>query len=81
MNLATGMMGAFTGFLTALLVDLDAWKSADENAKFSWNKAMRRWLYGTVAGFSMGIGGGAIQRSVDSIPQTEGIIRPLSYPG
>lgn len=47
------------GLLSAVAVDLDAWrKSLDEDgkvAKFSWRVALLRWAYGFVTGFGTGL--------------------------
>ena len=41
--------GAVSGFVSALLVDINAWKSSGENA-FDWRLAVKRWVLGSVSG-------------------------------
>jgi hypothetical protein len=49
-------VGALGGLLTAVLVDLDAWKSSAKGAKFDLETASRRWVYGAVAGGATALG-------------------------
>lgn len=51
--------GAFTGFLTAALVDYAAfrrWQNFDEARTYGWNIALWRWFQGTVAGAVTALG-------------------------
>lgn len=51
------LVAALGGFLTALIVDLDAWQSGVGG--FDWEKASRRWVYGSVTGAATALGVGA----------------------
>ncbi len=42
-------LGTIGGLASAILVDVDAWKSTPD-MPFDWNKAFRRWTYGIVTG-------------------------------
>jgi hypothetical protein len=46
--------GAITGFLTAVLVDLDAWRVA--GGSFNWQKALYRGIGGAIAGVTAAAG-------------------------
>lgn len=48
------LVGALTGFITALAVDLHAW--ADSDADFNWKKAAKRWVAGAIGGATVGAG-------------------------
>jgi hypothetical protein len=50
------LVGALGGLLTAVLVDLDAWKSSAKGAKFDLETASRRWVDGAVAGGATALG-------------------------
>lgn len=47
--------GATSGFLAALVVDLNAWSKSKD--PFDWALAVKRWLAGAVTGL---LGGGGI---------------------
>lgn len=42
--------GAVGGFVSAFLVDLDAWKASVATDKFDWAKAVKRWVAGAISG-------------------------------
>lgn len=57
----TIIAGAVSGFLSAFVVDLNAWSKSDGKA-FDWALAVKRWIAGAVAGVTAmfgvnGIGG------------------------
>lgn len=60
MNTKPILGGALTGFVSAFLVDLDAWKRAPKGSKFEWDLAAKRWLAGAVAGALAGLGLGSV---------------------
>ena len=44
------VVGAVTGFVSALLVDLNNWRMAPEGQVFNWKKAAIHWATGAVSG-------------------------------
>lgn len=54
MNWKTMVAGAVGGFLSAVVVDLNAWSKS--GGEFDWGLALKRWLAGAVSGL---VGGGA----------------------
>ena len=52
------LVAALGGFLAAFLVDLDAWQSGA--GTFDWEKASRRWIYGSVSGAATALGLGQL---------------------
>lgn len=54
MDFRKGLVGAFAGFLSAVVVDVNAWVKA--NDKFDWGLAVKRWIAGAVTGFAAGMG-------------------------
>jgi hypothetical protein len=52
--------GAFSGFVSAFLVDLNAWKSNEAMEHFNWALAVKRWLAGAVSGALTGLGMGQL---------------------
>ena len=56
MNLKLIIVGAVSGFLSALIVDLNAFSKAP-GATFNWNLAVGRWVSGAAAGALAGLGG------------------------
>ncbi len=52
MNLKNILIGALSGFLSAMLVDLHAWSKAPYGTPFDWKLASTRWLAGAAAGVS-----------------------------
>ena len=46
--------GAVGGFISAVLVDVDAWKKS--SGQFDWGLAAKRWIAGAVAGALAGLG-------------------------
>lgn len=65
MNWKTIVAGAAIGFVSALLVDLDAWaksKPGDgDRLPFDWGLALKRWVAGAVAGATGALGFGGVQ--------------------
>lgn len=49
MNWKLIIAGATSGFLSAFVVDLNAW-SKYNGSKFNWNLAFKRWVAGAVTG-------------------------------
>lgn len=49
--------GTVSGFVSALLVDLDAWKKSSGTG-FDYGLAFKRWLAGAVSGALAGLGMG-----------------------
>jgi hypothetical protein len=47
------------GFLGAVVVDLDKWKTADSD-QFNWKLALKRWVQGAVTGAITALGIGAV---------------------
>lgn len=60
MNYKPILGGALTGFVSAFLIDLDAWKMAPKDSKFDWSLAVKRWLAGAISGALAGAGLGSI---------------------
>ena len=59
MNGKAIIAGAVAGFVSALVVDLNAWskhKSKNEDDKFSWNLAVKRWMAGGATGAATAAG-------------------------
>ena len=52
--------GALSGFVSAFLVDLNAWKSNEAMEHFNWALAIKRWLAGAVSGALTGLGFGQL---------------------
>lgn len=52
--------GALSGFVSAFLVDLNAWKSNEAMEHFNWALAIKRWLAGAVSGALTGLGLGQL---------------------
>jgi hypothetical protein len=52
--------GALSGFVSAFLVDLNAWKSNEAMEHFNWALAIKRWLAGAVSGALTGLGMGQL---------------------
>jgi H+/Cl- antiporter ClcA len=52
--------GALSGFVSAFLVDLNAWKSNEAMEHFNWAVAIKRWLAGAVSGALTGLGLGQL---------------------
>jgi hypothetical protein len=52
--------GALPGFVSAFLVDLNAWKSNEAMEHFNWAVAIKRWLAGAVSGALTGLGFGQL---------------------
>ena len=50
--------GAFSGLLSAMMVDLDKWKTSVD-AQFDFKLAAKRWLAGAVSGAAAALGFGA----------------------
>lgn len=57
MNMKVIVAAAVGGFVSAVLVDLHAWR--DGIGQFNWKKAIGRWIGGAVAGAISVIGGSA----------------------
>jgi hypothetical protein len=53
------IVGAVSGFVSAFLVDLNAWLKSGEDTKFDYVLAIKRWVAGAVSGLatSLGLGG------------------------
>ena len=49
------VMAAVSGFLSALIVDLQAWQKSGGQG-FDWKLAFGRWVSGAVAGLLTGLG-------------------------
>lgn len=47
------------GFLGAVVVDLDKWKTADSD-QFDWKLALKRWIQGAVTGAITALGMNAV---------------------
>jgi hypothetical protein len=52
--------GALSGFVSAFLVDLNAWKSNEAIEHFNYALAIKRWLAGAVSGALTGLGMGQL---------------------
>jgi hypothetical protein len=52
--------GALSGFVSAFLVDLNAWKSNEAMEHFNYALAIKRWLAGAVSGALTGLGMGQL---------------------
>ena len=52
--------GALSGFVSAFLVDLNAWKSNEAIEHFNWALAIKRWLAGAMSGALTGLGLGQL---------------------
>ena len=52
MNLKNILIGALSGLLSAILIDLHAWSKADYGTPFDWRLGVGRWLAGAAAGIS-----------------------------
>lgn len=52
------IVGAFSGLLSAIMVDLDKWKTSVD-AQFDFKLAAKRWLAGAVSGAAAALGFGA----------------------
>ena len=52
--------GALSGFVSAFLVDLNAWKSNEAMEHFNYALAVKRWLAGAVSGALTGLGMGQL---------------------
>jgi hypothetical protein len=52
--------GALSGFVSAFLVDLNAWKSNEAIEHFNYALAIKRWLAGAVSGALTGLGFGQL---------------------
>ena len=50
---------ALAGFLGAVVVDLDKWKTADSD-HFDWKLALKRWIQGAVTGAITALGMNAV---------------------
>lgn len=57
MSFKSLIAGAVSGFLSAFLVDLNAWKKSPGVA-FNWSLAIQRWILGAVTGAYGGSGAG-----------------------
>lgn len=58
-NLKGIVYGVGNGFLTAFLVDFNAWskaKAKDGDPGFDWKLAFKRWVAGAVTGLTTAIG-------------------------
>ena len=53
------IVGAFSGLLSAIMVDLDKWKTSID-AQFDFKLAVKRWLAGAVSGALTGLGFGQL---------------------
>jgi len=53
------IVGAMSGFVSAVLVDLDKWKKSELD-KFDWNLAIKRYFMGAVTGAIAAAGFGNI---------------------
>lgn len=52
--------GTLSGFVSAFLVDLNAWKSNEAMEHFNYALAIKRWLAGAVSGALTGLGFGQL---------------------
>lgn len=53
-------LGAISGFLGALVVDLHAYSGSPDGATFGWKKAAARWVAGAIVGAGFAGGAGAV---------------------
>jgi hypothetical protein len=53
------IVGAMSGFVSAFLVDCNAWLKSGEDTKFDYILAFKRWVAGAVSGAvtALGLGG------------------------
>lgn len=58
MNYKIVIAGAVSGFVAALVVDVNAW--ARSKKPFDWGLAVKRWLAGAVSGAAASAGVGAV---------------------
>lgn len=49
------VMSMMSGFLSALIVDLNAWQKSSGHG-FNWKLAFGRWVSGAIAGLLTGLG-------------------------
>ena len=56
MNVKTIVFGAVSGFVSALLVDLNNWRIAPDGQVFNWKKALIHWGTGALSGAMTGAG-------------------------
>jgi hypothetical protein len=62
MSLKGVLIGALSGLVPAVLVDIHSYRNAlekDSSEKFNWKLALVRWLYGAASGAATGAGIGA----------------------
>lgn len=52
--------GALSGFVSAFLVDINAWLKSGEDTKFDFKLALKRWVAGAVSGALTGLGFGGL---------------------
>lgn len=50
------LANALSGFLAAVLVDVNAWKADPNGASFDFRVAIPRWLMGALSGLTVGYG-------------------------
>ena len=59
------LMGALSGLVPAILVDIHSYKNAlekDPSETFNWKLALIRWAYGAASGAATGAGLGAAMK-------------------
>lgn len=60
MNFKVIIAGAVSGFVSAFVIDLNAWckstPKGKENAKFDWALAFKRWVAGAMSGAATAAG-------------------------
>lgn len=62
MSLKGVLIGAISGLVPAVLVDIHSYKNAlekDSSETFNWKLAIIRWIYGAASGAATGAGIGA----------------------
>jgi hypothetical protein len=59
-TLKKSIAGALSGFVSAFLVDLNAWLKAGEETKFDVLLALKRWIAGAISGALTGLGIGGL---------------------
>jgi hypothetical protein len=59
-TLKKSIAGALSGFVSAFLVDLNAWLKSGEETKFDVLLALKRWIAGAVSGALTGLGIGGL---------------------